>query len=971
MSLPFIQTSFSAGEISPHLLGREDLQKFHIGATTMRNFYVDYRGGASSRAGFAYVGMCKQGAPNVGGTSTINPPRDIKFQFNINQGYALEFGDRYMRIKTNGGYVLENAIGVSVDTAGKFTSSINHQFSIGDWIYITGNGDYDSLVWVVYSVPSATTFYVQDLFGNNTNLNVASSGTMARIYTVTSPYDAIDLPYLKFTQSADTMTLCCINSTTQKEYPPYNLIRNGANNWVFNPISFTTSAIKPSGVAVTANSYIAYNGSATPANTTWYSYVVTSVDSNTGEESIASNPCFVYNYDIAVYAGSNTITWNGIATASYYNIYSAPASASAPVPAGAMYSLIGSSYGNTFTDGNIASNGNITPPIHNNPFALSGILVVNVVNQGSGYTQNTVGYTINTSMGSGFDGSPVIINGKLSSFVVKSSGQNYSSNDTITITGGTGATVSIQLGKTFGVYPAVPAYFQQRKVYANTINNPDTFWMSKTGLFNNFDISQITVDNDSISGTPWSQQINGIQHMVSMPSGLIVLTGNGAWQLAGVNNGAITPASISASPQAFNGISQIVPPLQINYDILYVQAKGSIVRDLSYNFFVNIYTGTDMTVLSNHLFDNHLIKNWAYCEEPYKIIWSTRDDGIILSFTYLKEQDVYGWARHDTNGLFISTCSVIEPPVDSLYVIVKRYIRNKWVYYAERMNNRLWNGVEDVFCVDSGLSVAITYLNATLSFSVSSDNVTVIITASNPVFTPTYLTQILRASGGVIILTNYNSSTSMTGTITSPFTKYIPNSTTNQIMPAITGQWFILPLLKTIKKLNHLEGMEVSVLADGNVVSPNPIVTNGQIKLANSASYVTIGLPYTCQLQTPYLSPQNSPASGQGKRKTIASVTVRLAETRGITIGTNQPDASMQPYGADITWTNMTEWKQRSSSLQINQVVPLYTGDASIAVNSGFDTNGQIAMQQSYPLPCNVLAVIPIYTLGDTSSGTQ
>ena len=105
--LTSIQNSFNSGELSPSVFGRTDLQKYNSGASTYRNFFSNYRGGAASRAGFAYCGMQKQGAPNTGGTATSNPPRMIKFQFNINQGYCLEFGDQYMRILSNGAYITE------------------------------------------------------------------------------------------------------------------------------------------------------------------------------------------------------------------------------------------------------------------------------------------------------------------------------------------------------------------------------------------------------------------------------------------------------------------------------------------------------------------------------------------------------------------------------------------------------------------------------------------------------------------------------------------------------------------------------------------------------------------------------------------------------------------------------------------------------------------------------------------------
>jgi hypothetical protein len=52
-----VQNTLSSGELSPHLYGRTDLAKYHSGAMFMRNFYVDYRGGATGRPGTQYIGQ--------------------------------------------------------------------------------------------------------------------------------------------------------------------------------------------------------------------------------------------------------------------------------------------------------------------------------------------------------------------------------------------------------------------------------------------------------------------------------------------------------------------------------------------------------------------------------------------------------------------------------------------------------------------------------------------------------------------------------------------------------------------------------------------------------------------------------------------------------------------------------------------------------------------------------------------------
>jgi hypothetical protein len=213
-------------------------------------------------------------------------------------------------------------------------------------------------------------------------------------------------------------------------------------------------------------------------------------------------------------------------------------------------------------------------------------------------------------------------------------------------------------------------------------------------------------DDDSISGVLASTQVNAIKSMLSMPSGLIMLTSGGAWQVSGGAQGsALTPTSVTAKAQSYNGVSNL-EPIVINFDILYVQALGSVVRDLSYNFFANVYTGTDITVLSNHFFYGYTLLQWAWAEEPYKIVWAPRSDGRLLSLTFLKEQDVYGWALHETRGLFQDVASIPEGTEQSVYFVVKRFINGEWVQYVEQLHTRQFASVEDAWFVDSGLELA-------------------------------------------------------------------------------------------------------------------------------------------------------------------------------------------------------------------------------------------------------------------------
>lgn len=1046
MTTPTLQNSFVSGELSPSLFGRTDKAQYRNGASTMRNFYVNYRGGAMSRAGLAYVGMCKQGAPNPGGTSTFNPPRDINFQYNISQGYALEFGDQYMRVKFQGAYVTETNIAVSsVSSAGLFTTPSAHGLTIGDWIFDTGNTGFNSLVWVVNAVPSSTTFTVTDLFGLAiTSATASTTGTVARIYTVsTSPYAAIDLPYLKFTQSANLMYLTCWNQQTNTEYPPYTLRRSGQTNWVFTQVAFDAAILPPTGITAAATS-------STTANT-WYSYIVTSVDVN-GNESVASLNVDILNNNISINAGTNTIKWSAVTGATSYNVYRAiPAFTTTPFTnpgfVGGTYALVGSAVGLQFLDTNIIPDFTRTPPTHNNPFARGIIAAVNVVTGGSGYTQSTAGYTITTSTGSGFQGEPIIESGAFVGFLIYDNGKNYAPGDTIAITGGTGGTATLTVGPQSGTYPGVVQFFQQRLVYADTINQPDTYFMSQPGLYNNFDSALPEIDSDAIIGTPWGVQINGIQFMQPTITGLLAFTGNGVWLInGGASGAAITPATETAQAQAQIGCSALVPPLYLNLHILYVQAKNSVVRDVAYNFLYNTFQGTDLTIMSNHLFTGYTINQWAYAEEPYKFVWATRNDGACLSLTYIKEQEIEGWTRHDTNGYFMGVCTVVEPPVDALYFITKRFIvgQNVWIYYSERMNNRIWNDVENSFCVDAGLVYPVAYPNSTLTplaltgtNNITSTNlisggknytapiITVIdpsrtgtgatfsytltsgvITAITPItfgqnysqgsylqildasgtgavaqavvtnyvdfFTSTnvfnsgMVGNVIRADGGKATIVTFISATHVIANVTQALNDPIPDDPNFLPTPAISGSWSIGTPTMIVAGLNHLEGMLVSILADGGV-NPPQMVKGGQITLQSPCTSIIVGLPYICQLQTMYLDPQTQQTT-QGKRKDIQSIILRLEASRGMTVGTNQPDQSTQPNNAIIPWTGLKEIKERGANVAAGNDLPLYTGDYYVLLPGDWDEKGQVAVQQTNPLPCTALAIVTNFTTGDVST---
>jgi hypothetical protein len=939
-------------------------------------------------------------------------------------------------------------------------------FNTGDWVELAGisgmttlNGD-----TVVVTQITPTTYSLQDIFSNNINSTgypaYISGGTASRIYTLPTIYAENDLEYLKFTQSADVMSICCVNQQTGTEYIPQDLSRSSDSNWTFSGVVAHPSVTPPGITAITP----------TDAGKVYYAYVVTSIDPNDGTESVASGVVYANKaVNIAGQAGSITITWAQVPGVTEYRIYKATPSFGSPVPSGALFGYAGTAFGTRWVDNNIVADFTQVPPVHSDPFSRGRILSVYITNGGVNYT--TASAAISTSTGSGAaiavvvntvltatsSGDNNVAPGPVGATIVQDGGGGYAPTDTVAITGdGSGATATLNVGPQNGTYPSVVGYFQERRVYASSLNNPDTYWMSQPGAFKNFDSRIPTISSDAITGTPWSVEVNGIQFMVSMPGGLVMLTGLSAWQLTGaggssLNPQPITPSSQQAQPQAYNGCSATVPPIKIDYDILYVQAKGSIYRDLAYNFYTNIYTGEDLTQNSSQLFTGYTIREHAWCEEPFKIIWAVRNDGVLLSLTFNKPQQVSGWARHDTQGFFRTACSVTEPPVDALYVGVERYFTRGRAYTIERMDDRLWDSPEEPWCVDCGLQLAQGTPDATLNVSsatglgaingvsglvggagysafttaqivddegtgpgtgatvslIISNGVIVAVniltpgsgytypalvitdpegssggsgasatlgldnsatfSATSPIFAPTNVGDVIRVGGGVAVITQYVSFFQIVANIITPITSVIADG--GGVQPQTSGNWTLTTPTTTISGLSHLAGMAVTGLADGNVISPQVVSSLGSITLPVAASAVTVGLGFQAQLQSVYLDVGEPTV--QGKRKKIAAVTVRVEASAGMEIGSSQPDGSLfTPMRINQQWSQMTPVDIRDPRARkpyLSNTPPLYTGDTRCTVYGGYQTPGQVAIQQPYPLPMQVLAFIPEILVGDNS----
>jgi hypothetical protein len=191
---------------------------------------------------------------------------------------------------------------------------------------------------------------------------------------------------------------------------------------------------------------------------------------------------------------------------------------------------------------------------------------------------------------------------------------------------------------------------------------------------------------------------------------LIVMTDAGEWTVTGGGGpkNPLTPSSIDAEQETYVGISAQVPPTIVGNALLYVQARGNIVRELKFNQEVEGLAGRDLTIFATHLFAGKTVVAMDYQQTPDSIIWLAMSDGALIGMTYIPEQEVWGWHRHDIGGgLVKSVCVGPESDEDALYLLVERTINATTVRYIERLESRVIRpGFFDVdtFFVDCGLS---------------------------------------------------------------------------------------------------------------------------------------------------------------------------------------------------------------------------------------------------------------------------
>lgn len=979
-----VQRSFTGGEISPELYARTDQVKYATGLRTLRNFLVQRHGGVANRPGTALVAE----------TKASGAVRPLKFVFNDDQTYLLEFGDRYMRVYQNGGQL------VALGAAAWVTAT---PYALGALVSNGGITYYCTAAHTsgATTQPGVGASWASDWYA-------LAAGPAGPIYEIPTPYLAADLATLQIEQAADVVTI------VHQHYAQRELRRTGHTAWTLVPITFAPSIGKVTNVAAT--------GGAVGAVTYW---AITAIDGATGEEGL---PAFFSAADKVPSAGTPTsLTWNPVAGAIGYNVYRSSDGQTYGLvgPAGGTQTSVTDTGWATTTasvstnfpgwsgaadqarnavvatapekayDGNYTVNGKITlsaaggaPGVaegrirayysrDGEPRVDAGLVYADLTIFGARSStrvfEGTLSVPDNGYATLTIDLVPEVNGDDSSGFVTSTCAIDTSTapNNVVswqkTGTGARDTGVQVDylaspptlptLFQTPGSYPAAVGLYQQRRLYGNSLEDPERVWGSRSGVFSSFTTSTPLQDDDALSFTLASRQVNAVRHMLDVGR-LYLFTASSVVVIGEADGDVLTPSNINARQRLAIGASTL-SPIVVGNVILFVEARGAIVRDL-YADVVQSYKSNDLTLFSAHLVDGYTFVSWDFARTPHSILWIVRSDGTMLGLTYLREQEVWGWHRHDTDGAIENVCVVPEGGEDRVYLVVRREIDGVTKRYIERMHVRTITALtdpRDLAFVDSGLSYDGRNTGATtmtLTGGVAWDEgEQLTCTASGASF-------VAGDEGNAVPFYDADGVERFRVVIEAVVSPTIVTVRANRLVPldargVATTAW--ARAVDVLTGLAHLEGKAVAVVADGVVVaSPNNaaytpiVVAGGQITLDQPAAVVHVGLPYISDLETLDIdTPQG--ASLKAAKLLVQRVKVLLKSSRGGFVG------RAIPSGSDPL-EKMDELKIRDGSDAFNPIA-LRTGQVEADIPAQWNSNGRIALRQVDPAPLTVLGVIP------------
>lgn len=654
--------SFNSGELSPQIDARSDVAKYASGCRTLDSMIPRIYGSAERRPGTKFIAAAKNANQKV---------RLVSFQFSDTVAYILEFGPKYIRLFFDGGRVIgdrapTNWANVTAYIVGQFVtySSVVYR------CLVAHTSDANAGETGAHEKPpiNFTDWVVADL---DNNYPIAETPT---------PYQEADLFELQMRQSADVMWI------VHPDYAPRKLSRTTVTSFDLSIISFTKGPFLP------RNDLANDDGiTLTPSATT--GSITLAASEATFDSSMITTPASLFKIRHARAVTETSGSKAGTATG-----------------------VIGSAIDvkGTFT---FNTHGTWTKTIklqrNENSEGWETFRTYignddrNVQYSGEEEADN-VQYRINvTAATSGTVNADLTVNNSVQDGICRLDTFISSTQVTATVLTDFASTDASKRWfegswSAFRGYPTAFTFFGGRAVYAGTSKQPQTTWLSEVDDFEDFEAG--LNDADSFGLTMSSDKANPIRWLSALDA-LLLGTIGGEWRIrATAIDEALTPTNFDERQQASYG-SKKMQPIPVGDAILFVDYVGRKIRELTFNDDKQKYVAPDLSALAEHITLSG-ITSLDYQRNPDAIVWSTLDNGKLLSMSYERDQNVIAWANHPLGGTSAAAESVAVIPgttEDEVWLSTSRIVDGSTTRSIEQMQPRVSVDLEDAFFVDSGL----------------------------------------------------------------------------------------------------------------------------------------------------------------------------------------------------------------------------------------------------------------------------
>lgn len=631
-----ISTNFTAGEFSPRLRGRVDVDKYNASAQLLSDVVVMREGGVTSRPSLDYMGEIKSSA--VAG-------RIIPFVYSTDTSYLIELGVNVIRIWKSGALVLSGGIPVEVVTTYTeaelpfidFTQSGDTMFLAHPAHPLARLRRFSDTRWVLDDAPLSPAPMIEN--GNRVNVQVtlssATVGTGRSATAASSLWKPSDVGR-QFTASGGIATVTGYTSATVVTVSitvAFSATVWAGNTWTLEGTPMTTltpSAASPEGLSISlvtgadgfrsddVGKLVEINGGL--CELTSVTGIASASDAHNGD---ASTLVFAYTFLIVL----NT---------------------EIVVEVGGVVQTLGTDY------------------------TVQGV---------GGTTGRTVTFTT---------APPVGVNN-----VEFSRATGYYAVATIkrelADTTAAPADAWAMLGPVWNSvdgYPATVSLYQQRLFAGGTTRWPVSFWGSRSGRFLDFQTGPN--DDDAVFKTIDSDNATPIRYLVSQ-SDLMALTNAAEFAIRGGVEKPVTQSNASIKAWTRWGCD-LVRPEDVGNNLLFVQRGGTVMRAV-YPLQIEGFDAKDVSAFSSHLMAAG-VECMSFQQKPEAVLWCATTLGGLIAVTYNAEQNVIAFARGATDGMVEWIVTIPEGSSDSTYMLVKRTIGGATKRYIERVNWTNYPGMD-------------------------------------------------------------------------------------------------------------------------------------------------------------------------------------------------------------------------------------------------------------------------------------